>query len=58
MRHHHERAAASRALPEQQVDDARPRVFVEISGRFVREQDRGIADERAGKRHALLLAAR
>ena len=43
---------------EQQVDDVVAGAAVEIAGRLVGEQDRRIVGERAGDRHALLLAAR
>ena len=32
--------------------------FIEVAGRFVRKQELGVIDERAGNTHALLLSAR
>ncbi|HEX7779284.1 MAG TPA: hypothetical protein VF424_08610 [Vicinamibacterales bacterium] len=43
-------------LPQELVQVRRGR-FVQISGRFVRQQERGPADKGAGDRHALLLAS-
>ena len=40
-----------------QRHDFRAGLRIEISGRLVGEQDRGIVDERACDRHALALAA-
>ena len=42
---------------KQQFDDLAPGCLVEIAGRFVGDDDRGIRRERAGERDALLLAA-
>ncbi len=43
---------------EHQLNDLRAGRGVEVAGRLVGEQDRGLDDEGAGKRNALLLAAR
>src|SRR5262245_2688523 len=42
---------------EQEVDDLRPGRLVEIAGRLVGDEDGRVRRERAGERHALLLAA-
>ncbi len=42
---------------EQQIDDLLAGGFVEIAGRLVGDEDRGIGRQRAGQRDALLLAA-
>ena len=47
-----------RGGPEDQLDDLLPGCLVEIAGRFVGDDDGRIWRERAGKRHALLFAAR
>ncbi len=43
---------------EQQFDNGRAGIAVEIAGRLIRQQDFRPAREGAGQRHALLLAAR
>ena len=53
----HERRAARAFQREDEIDDASPRFRVEIAGRFVSEEDRGIGRQSAGERHSLLLAA-
>ena len=53
----HERGAALRMAREQQIDDLRPGGLVEIAGRLVGDEDGWVWRERAGERHALLLAA-
>ena len=58
MRDERERRSAPRRQIEDHVDDGAPRRLVEIAGRLVRDQERGAGRERAGQRHALLLAAR
>ena len=57
MGHQHQGHAALGVFGEQQIDDLLAGGLVEISGRLVRHQDRRIGRQRAGKRHALLLAA-
>ena len=57
MGHQHQRHAALGVLGEQEIDDLPAGGFVEIAGRLVRHQDRGIRRQRAGQRDALLLAA-
>ncbi len=57
VRHQHQRVPLLVQLSEQ-ADDLFTRRRVEISGRLVGEQQRGISSERAGDRHPLLLAAR
>ena len=42
---------------EQKLDDVFARCFIEIAGRLVGDEDRGVWCERTGQRHALLLAA-
>ena len=51
-------APSSRFSVEQQFDDLPPGVVVEIAGGLVGEDDLGTRRQRAGDRHALLLAAR
>ena len=58
MRHQHERHAALAMLGEQQIDDLVSGCLVEISGRLVREQDRGVGRERTRDGNPLLFAAR
>ena len=55
---HHERAPAGVDGVAQQRQHLAPGAQVERAGRLVGEQDLGLADQRAGDRHALLLAAR
>ena len=54
--HHHDRAAGAVERLEQ-GQDAQARAAVESAGRLVRKDQRRVADERAGNRDALLLAA-
>ena len=58
MRHQHDGRMAGAVHAEQQLDDLMTGLAVQVAGRFVREQQRGIVGERAGDGHALLLAAR
>ena len=51
------RHAALGMLGEQQIDDLLAGGLVEIAGRLVRDEDRGIGRQRARQRDALLLAA-
>ena len=44
-------------LGEQQIDDLLAGGFIEIAGRLVRDENRGVGRQRAGERDALLLAA-
>ena len=55
---HHERAPAAVDGVAQQRQDLAAGAQVERAGRLVGEQQLGLADQRAGDRHALLLAAR
>ena len=57
VRHQHQRRAALFVAGEQQVDDLPAGVLVEIAGRLVGDENRGIGRQRAGERDALLLAA-
>ena len=56
MRDHADRRAFVMQLP-QQVHDRFAVLGVEVTGRFVGQQDGGFAAQRAGNRDALLLAA-
>ena len=56
MRDENKRCAFSRMKREHEFDDLRPCRLIEIAGRLVGKQDFGIAHDRAGQRHALLLA--
>ena len=53
----HQRHAALPGLGEQQVGDLPAGRLVEIAGRLVGDQDARLRRQRAGDRHALLLAA-
>ena len=53
-----QRGAALGVAGEQQIDDLPAGGLVEIAGRLVGDQDRRAGRQRAGERHALLLAAR
>jgi hypothetical protein len=55
--HQHQGHAAFGVFGEQQIDDLLAGGFVEIAGRLVRHQDRGVRRQRPGERHALLFAA-
>src|SRR4051812_9062385 len=57
MGDHHERAAALVDRAPQQLEDRAAGAAVEGAGRLVGEDHVGLADQRAGDRHALLLAA-
>jgi hypothetical protein len=43
--------------PFDQLKDAAGCNFVQVAGWFIRQQQAGIVDQRAGQRHALLFAA-
>ena len=58
MRDKRQRRSAPRRQIEHHVDDGAPGRLVEIAGRLVRDQKRWPGRERAGQRHALLLAPR
>ena len=58
MRHQHQRRATRPFELEHQIDDALTRRFIEIAGRLIGDQNGRVRRERAGERHALLLAAR
>src|SRR5687768_1113258 len=58
VRDEHQRGLPDAVDPEQQLDDRMAGVAVEISGRFVREQQRRLVGERPRDRDTLLLAAR
>ena len=53
--HHHRRAGAVDAVERLHDPDGRGRI--EVAGRLVRKQERGVVDEGAGDREPLLLAA-
>ena len=55
--HQHQRHAAFPGLAEQEVGDLPAGRLVEIAGRLVGDQHQRIGRQRAGNRHALLLAA-
>ncbi len=57
MRHQHERRRTPRPLREYEIDDRGAGLRIEIAGRLVGDEDDRIGGERAGERHALLLAA-
>ena len=44
-------------LREQEIDDLLAGDLIEIAGRLVRDQDRGVGRQRPGQRHALLFTA-
>ena len=47
----------ARVQPFDQVEDAAGCCLIQIAGWFIRQQQAGIVDQRAGQRHALLFAA-
>jgi hypothetical protein len=57
VRHQHQRHAALRMFGEQEIDDLLAGCLVEIAGRLVRDEDRGVGRQRACQCDALLLAA-
>ena len=58
VRHHDDRLALLLVQRLQQVEDLIARLAVEIAGRLVAQQERGIGDDRARDADALLLTAR
>ena len=58
MRDEYERRTLARMEIEHEFDNVGARRLVEIAGRLIGQQDFRIADDGAGQRHALLLAAR
>ena len=57
VRDQDQRGAALDVAGEQKLDDLLAGRFVEVAGRLVGDQDRGVGRKRAGERDALLLAA-
>ena len=58
VRHHHNRFVEAFIQPLQNLQDFRCRITVEVAGRFVGENQRGIADDGASDGYTLLLSAR
>ena len=58
MRHQNQRGSEPTAHREQHVHHHPARCAVQVPGRLIGEQKRGLRGERTGKRNALLLAAR
>src|SRR5436190_8567793 len=58
VRHQHHRRRAPAIDVDEQVDDLVAGAGIEVAGRLVGEQDRGLVGEGARDRHALLLASR
>src|SRR3954465_2245519 len=54
VRHEHDRAAVA-GEPAEQPEDLRTGLRVEVARRLVREEERGVVDERTRDREALLL---
>src|SRR5690606_22959825 len=57
VRDEHERRLVLLVQADQQIDDARTRLAIQVAGRLVGEQDPRVVRERARDRDALLLAA-
>src|SRR5262245_25340496 len=58
VRHHHDRLLEFLVEPVEQREDLLAGLAVEVAGRLVGEQHRGIAHQRTRDRDALLLSAR
>ena len=58
VRHHHERHAARFLTGVQVLKDSNTLLVIETPRRLIGKQDVGVADEGAGKGHALALTAR
>ena len=58
MRHEHDRRLSAPIDVDQKVDDLVAGAGVEIPGRLVRQENRGLVRQRPRDRDALLLAAR
>ena len=57
VRHHHQRRAFPPVEFQQQFEHLLAGLAIQIAGRLIGQQNRRLRDERAGQRHALLLAA-
>src|SRR5262245_49355219 len=57
-RNHHKRRVCPGVAGEQELDDLPARILVQVSGRFVSDDDRRVWRKRASDRYALLFATR